>query len=180
MKIEDVELSGLEFSRKSAGLPKGKFEAPKCLSTLANAKHSSGHDCWLKGIVVHAKVTASQVWWLQFGRYHHADIVSSQSKMHSILEMEPTFHPSTNKRAAESFKELVLAADDILDKEPTLLNAVTEALAMTAPMGMELTAGVVTNLLQLKTIKQQWKGHKLSEWRTFCDWIDSLWKECDL
>ena len=39
---------------------------------------------------------------------------------------------------------------------------------------MLLTQGIVTNYLQLKTIYNQRKNHRLPEWRLFCDWIKTL------
>ena len=48
------------------------------------------------------------------------------------------------------------------------------ALAYACPMGLELTARVTTNFLQLKTIYNQRKNHKLPEWLQFCEFIKSL------
>ena len=42
------------------------------------------------------------------------------------------------------------------------------------PSGIELTAQVVTNYRQLKTIYQQRKTHRLPEWREFCAWVETL------
>lgn len=42
------------------------------------------------------------------------------------------------------------------------------------PMGLELTAGTVTNYLQLKSIYGQRRHHRLEEWQIYCDWIESL------
>jgi hypothetical protein len=42
------------------------------------------------------------------------------------------------------------------------------------PCGFELTAGMTTNYRQLKTIYAQRKGHRLPEWREFCNWIKKL------
>lgn len=42
------------------------------------------------------------------------------------------------------------------------------------PMGFQLWAGMSTNFLQLKTIYNQRKKHKLPEWRQFCEWIETL------
>jgi hypothetical protein len=41
-------------------------------------------------------------------------------------------------------------------------------------MGLELTARITTNYLQLKTIYAQRHNHKLEEWRDFCRFIESL------
>ena len=43
------------------------------------------------------------------------------------------------------------------------------------PLGLELWMGITTNYLQLKTIYQQRKNHKLKEdWGVFCDMIEKL------
>ena len=42
------------------------------------------------------------------------------------------------------------------------------------PLAYELWMGISTNYLQLKTIRQQRRTHKLREWREFCKWIDTL------
>ena len=43
------------------------------------------------------------------------------------------------------------------------------------PLGYELTMSVTTNYLQLKTMYNQRKHHRLKEdWGAFCDWCDTL------
>ena len=42
------------------------------------------------------------------------------------------------------------------------------------PSGFELTARMVTNYQQLKTIYRQRRTHRLPDWQMFCDWIESL------
>ena len=42
------------------------------------------------------------------------------------------------------------------------------------PTGFKLTAGMVTNYRQLKTIYDQRKNHRLPEWHGVCEWIESL------
>lgn len=42
------------------------------------------------------------------------------------------------------------------------------------PSGFEMEMEIVTNYLQLKTMYQQRRYHKLPDWHVFCDWIESL------
>lgn len=114
---------------------------------LAKASTGSGHDNFLSGILVSFNVTGSQIWWMQFERYHFAQIVSSMSKMHRLRQIIGESHCQGK-------------SDDEL-----LYNC---------PMGFELTARVTTNYRQLKTIYQQRNTHKLKEWRDFCDVIKTL------
>ena len=72
------------------------------------------------------------------------------------------FHPSTDPEIVDKFIEMCNASDDI------------EELAYTVPAGLELTARVNTNYLQLRTILVQRISHSLEEWRDFCGWILNL------
>lgn len=114
---------------------------------LANTPMGSGHSNFLTGITVSFNVTGSQVWWMQFQRYHFAQIVSSMSKMHRIRKM-------------------------LGDKECE--GKTDEELIYSCPLSFELTARVTTNYCQLRTIYHQRKHHKLKEWHDFCAMIETL------
>lgn len=133
---------------------------------LAANPPGSGHNNFLSGILVSANVTATNVWWMQFERYHFAQIVSSQSKMHRLREMLKANSdklPFHEKTAVEIHSPIF--SPETLDDEQ---------LAYSCPCGLELTARITTNYLQLKTIYGQRKNHKLKEWRDFCEWIEKL------
>lgn len=138
---------------------------------LASAADGSGHRNFLSGIIVSFNVTATNVWWMQFERYHFAQIVSSMSKMHRLKKMVETedfvFHDKVFENGIELLKSLALYVDkdDVVDEEQLVYNC---------PMGLELTARVTTNYLQLRTIYTQRKNHKLQEWRDFCAWVSEL------
>ena len=135
---------------------------------LANAKDGSGHRNALSGVLVSFDVTASNAWWMQFERYHFAQIVSSQSKMHRLKQL------AINANATELLDEdtiqrikdnLKLYEDGLIDEETFIYSC---------PIGLQLTARVTTNYLQLRTMYIQRKNHKLKEWRDFCTWIETL------
>lgn len=134
---------------------------------LADNPAGSGHANALSGILVSFDVTASQVWWQQFQRYHFVQIVSSMSKMHRLRQIAAKgkypFAPGTDEDAV-CLMHCMVEDEDVGDV----------ALAYACPMGLELTARVTTNYLQLKTIYQQRKNHKLPEWLQFCDFIKAL------
>lgn len=172
MKIDNVQVYDLNESVVASGLPMQENYDDKeffndTFSALLDEKHfsrcrklannapGSGHCNFLSGITVALNVTASQAWWLQMERYHFVQIVSMQSKMHRIQKM--------------------IRAGRIPNLEPLLASGASlETLVMNAPMSLELTARISTNYLQLKTIYNQRRNHRLTEWHTFCDWIESL------
>lgn len=130
---------------------------------LAANPPGSGHNNFLSGIIVSMDVTATNVWWMQLERYHFVQIVSSQSKMHRLKQMlagegTGSFHPKVHP-------DFVPYSECMEDYEELVYNC---------PGGLELTARITTNYLQLKTIWNQRHNHKLQEWRDFCGWIESL------
>ena len=136
---------------------------------LGNTAIGTGHSNFLKGIIVQMDITAPQYWWQQAQRYHWFDIVSSQSKMHRILEMDlnDAFVAGQFSSAAlENAKVFIgLYKEEKCDFEDVLDNL---------PMGLEYTAGISTNYLQLKTMYNQRRNHRLSQWQIFCDWCLTL------
>lgn len=133
---------------------------------LASAPDGSGHRTFLSGILVCMNITATVKWWVQFGRYHFQQIDSSMSTMHRLKKMSSLgtirFHEKTDKRCVELLERLVQeGADD-------------ETIIYSCPSGLELTARVNTNYLQLRTMYVQRHNHKLEEWKAFCGWIEKL------
>ena len=171
MEITNTEVFGLYRAQESAGLPKlreGTPTIPECINKLGRASTGSGHDCFLKGIIVQARIKADHSFWIQWQRYHFQDIVSSSSKMHTILTGDVQFEDGTNG-------QIITMWNDLRDK--CIENNTPEnfqRLIMSTPMGMMLTADISTNYLQLKTTYAQRRTHKMASWNTYCDWIEDL------
>ncbi|MDR1590392.1 MAG: hypothetical protein LBR92_00070 [Puniceicoccales bacterium] len=186
MKIDNVKVYDLEECIVASGLPMlsayDEKEFAECVERLQNdfaqkqsSKHitracklasndsASGHCNFLKGILVACNVTGTQAWWIQAGRYGHFVIDSSMSKMHRLksMDLETCCHPKTPQNSRQEIAKLV-ALDDI------------ESLVYACPMGLELTARINTNYMQLRIMYHQRKAHRLQEWHTFCHWIESL------
>ena len=142
--------------------------------SLASCKPGSGHDCFLKGITVQYDLECSQSMRIQLLRYHFDDIVSSESTMKSILSFD--ISKKVNKyvdhhtiERVKDYQRLHHETADPKEKHHYFLKALYNT-----PLGLELVARHTTNYLQLKTIYQQRRYHKLPEWRSYCKWIKSL------
>jgi hypothetical protein len=167
--IEDVVVTGLEYVGKASGYPHNSnpvFSESR-LQKLGSAKVGSGHDGCIKGVIVHSTITADHSFFLQFLRYHFHDIISSTSKMHSLTNMELVFHPKTDPEVIEVFTKM-------RDRYTNGWITDFETLALSAPIGLMLTAATVSSYLQLKTIWHQRKNHKMSAWVEYCNWIETL------
>ena len=150
-----------------------KIKADKCIikdtdkkraKKLAKTPNGSGHNNFLKGIIVQFDLQYPEYFSPQLQRYHWIDIVSSQSKMHKIMSKQLTvedFVLPISKLWIDHLNDLI--------KENRFNELINEL-----PMGYLKWMGISTNYLQLKTIYSQRKTHKLEEWREFCKWIETL------
>ena len=174
--IDNVNVYGLENSFRVSKFPK-QVDAAKCtpditqtIAALASADNGSGHDNFLKGIVVQFDVTFTIKAWTEAERYHWFDIVSSQSTMHKIAAMD--YDKCFCEYVTDNTKNEMERLRIIYNEDNTAENYLR--LLYNCPVGMQLTAGITTNYLQLKTIYKQRFAHRLPEWREFCEFIEGL------
>lgn len=205
MKVSNVEVYGLIESIIASGYPMRticpdykefthekmvvgqalldkNYESPhvKRAFNLGSAKPNSGHDSMLKGIVVQYDLTCNHVMLPQFMRYHFHDIISSQSKMHRITQMDLSVACGSRvrkdiiklcKEEIEIYKNMIevkgkFTKEEILEQYEVVMENL--------PMGLNLTMRVVSSYLQEKTIRGQRDGHKMSFWNEYCIWQDTL------
>ena len=145
-------------------------EMVKRTYALGNAPSGSGHDCFLKGILVVFDLTWSVKASVELQRYHFIDFVSSQSTMHRIskFDLDNQYIKYVDKRIIEIMKEKQREYNESPTPEKYL------ELLYSNPCGFRLTAEMTTNYLQLKTIYNQRYNHRLPEWRVFCQWLETL------
>lgn len=141
---------------------------------LGAAPCGSGHDCFLKGILVSFDLTASVKMWTQAERYTHFYPVSSMSTMHMLPSMDVAFIEYTTPEAVQVLSSCI-DAFNCHKTDDNLIRALYNY-----PSGLLLTARISTNYLQLKTIYKQRRTHLLPEWQEFCDWIEELPKVKEL
>lgn len=189
MKITDVRIYGLNESMVAAGYPmRTDVESsdidndivnsnfPKAIDKLGGAKPGTGHNNFLKGIIVQFNLTFSIKAWVEAERYNWLDFVSSCSTMHCITKMN--VKKQCNKYV---WKNIIRQLQDTIDYYNTLEDKSTEkaknlflTIVYNIPTGFELTARMTTNYLQLKTIYTQRSHHKLLDWQEFCKWVEIL------
>lgn len=135
---------------------------------LGSAASGSGHDCFLKGIIVQFDLRLAQYMWQQVKRYHFFDFVSSQSTMHRITKMDidSQCNEYVDVRIKDVAKEKIMCYNNGEISISEVLSNI--------PQGLTLTARITTNYLQLKTIYKQRKNHRLNEWQLFCKQLEEL------
>ena len=133
------------------------------IKKLGSSPKGSGHDNFLNGCLVSFDLTLSIKAWVEAERYHFLEFISSQSTMHRITRFD------ISTQCNEYVDSKILARVKELKQEGDFLK-----LIYNIPTGFKLTAGMVTNYRQLKTIYDQRKCHRLPEWRGVCEWIETL------
>ena len=178
--VSNVQVYGLENSFRVSKFPmslcagKCTNEYTKTIEKLAISPKGSGHDNFLKGIIVQFDLTMTPKMSVELERYHFIDFISSQSTMHRItkFDLDKAYIEYVDKRIIDIMKDKVTQYNNETDKEKK--EKLYLEILYSNPCGFKLTAGMTTKYQQLKTIYYQRKNHRLPEWRTFCDWIETL------
>ena len=151
----------------------------KLMRTLAQA--GPVHGKFLRMINVQVDITAPQHWWAEFDTYKVATVRNSCSKMHKIHVKEFVEDDFTHE-----FIDQVDYAKATFAVVITTLNMLRNAFNKTQdrvywramldllPTGYNMKATVQLNYEVLRGMRHYRKHHKMVEWHTWCDWIDSL------
>lgn len=202
--ISDAYVYGLDEAIKASKYPMA-VDVNKCTNeitdrtrSLGNVDMGTGHDNYLKGIVVQYDWKFTPKLSVEFERYHFLDFISSQSTMHKItkFDLNKAYIKYVDQRCIDVIREKVADYNFVLENkdnlfivnESRLCNAHFETktqvvewlkemyleILYSNPCGMYLTARMTTNYQQFKTIYNQRRNHRLPEWQVFCDWIETL------
>ena len=182
--IKNVQIYGLEESIRASKFPMA-VDTDKCTSeitertiSLGSVATGTGHDNFLKGIIVQFDWTFTPKCSVEVERYHFIDFVSSQSTMHRItkFDLDKAYIEYVDKVMINRMKGLV-ERYNAMTKEQQNSDEGKELylkILYSNPCGMFLTARMTTNYQQLKTIYQQRRYHRLPEWQWFCNWCETL------
>ena len=182
--VNNVRVFGLEDSIKAAKYPMSvdisalTYELTPGIKKLGNAKTGSGHDNFLKGIVVQFDLTFTPKMSVELERYHFIDFVSSQSTMHKItkFDLDSAYIEYVDRVMVNRMKGLIERYNAMTKEQQNSEEGKKLYLKIlySNPCGMFLTARMTTNYQQLVTIYHQRRHHRLPEWQVFCDWIETL------
>ena len=146
----------------------------KRLGKLGRCKIGTGHDSALKGCIVQTDITYPQYFTPQLQRYNWISIISSQSKMHTLVKNKD-IKKHCNKyvlpEIVDIINHLIYKYNNTANENKETKYEIFMQIVSNLPMGYELTMRISTNFLQLKTIYLQRKNHRLQEdWGSFIAW----------
>ena len=164
------------------------------MTRLRNA--GTDHRKFMRMITVYLDITAPLYWWKEFDTYKVGTVANSCSTMHKIHEKEFTLDDfSCEHLYAEdeidgmyysTTAEEEFTSTDVLKVVIESLNNYRKMYLATKdkkewwqmiqllPSSYNQKRTVMLNYEVLANIYKSRRNHKLDEWHTFCDWIESL------
>ena len=143
------------------------------------AKAGSDHRKYLRMIFVSVDVTAPLYWWKEYDTYKVATVANSTSTMHKIhskpFSMDD-FSCDHMTDGTKKFMETVVAELENIRlrfKETKAKDDWYDMIQL-LPSSYNQMRTCTFNYETLINIYRARKNHKLSEWHTFCDWIETL------
>lgn len=232
LKIEKVEIAGLEAAIRGMRNPKNFWERSdsvfitsdgdhhdicgnsgpwygsdgweevligendlKLMTTLRNA--GTDHRKFMRMITVYLDITAPLYWWKEFDTYKVGTVANSCSTMHKIADKEFAVDDFSHEHLDGVSRDMFIQNDydqpyffcsfeDMLYIQVEALNRARNLYLDTKdkkywwqmiqllPSSYNQRRTVMLNYEVLANIYKSRRNHKLTEWHTFCDWIESL------
>lgn len=167
----------------------------KLMSTLRNA--GTDHRKFMRMITVYLDIAAPLYWWKEFDTYKVGTVANSCSTMHKIAAKEFTLEDFSCEHLCddelELLKEIInrlnmnrivfIAKDDKRVDQYSVMSDECYAkykkklwwqMIQLLPSSYNQKRTVTLNYEVLANIYKSRRHHKLDEWHTLCDWIESL------
>ncbi len=140
----------------------------------------SDHRKFLRQVFVSVDITAPLYWWKEFDTYKVGTVANSTSTMHKIHAKEFSLDDFSHDRLDESGLNMLDAIIDYLEceRQKFLENKEDRQswhnMIQMLPSSYNQMRTVTLNYENLINIYYARRTHKLAEWHTLCEWIESL------
>lgn len=160
------------------------------MTRLRNA--GTDHRKFMRMIAVYLDITAPLYWWKEFDTYKVGTVANSCSTMHKIAAKEFTLDDFSHEHIINSVSmgaqeiEVRISPMQALLTTIECLNSYRELyletkdkkywwqLIQLLPSSYNQRRTIMLNYEVLANIYKSRRNHKLDEWHTFCDWIETL------
>lgn len=149
----------------------------KLMNTLRNA--GTDHRKFMRMITVYLDITAPLYWWKEFDTYKVGTVANSCSTMHKItdkpFELDDFSHEHLGFQSVRVLKDTIKVMNDF--REEFIKDHEKEnwwQLIQLLPSSYNQKRTVMLNYEVLANMYKSRRNHKLDEWHTLCDWIESL------
>ena len=148
------------------------------------AKAGTDHRKYLRMITVYCDITAPLYWWKEFDTYKVGTVANSCSTMHKIQAKEFVMddfsheHLIVDVSNRSSIGILRLTVQVLNDYRYKYLETKDKKywwqMIQLLPSSYNQKRTVMLNYEVLSNIYKSRKGHRLDEWKTMLDWIETL------
>lgn len=165
------------------------------MTRLRNA--GTDHRKFMRMIAVYLDITAPLYWWKEFDTYKVGTVANSCSTMHKIADKEFTLEDFSCEHLTTQSVECLKNTIDLLNMHRSLYISKTDKkvdrytvmsdecytkykkdiwwqLIQLLPSSYNQKRTIMLNYEVLANIYKSRRNHKLDEWHTFCDWIETL------
>lgn len=202
IKLERISVMNFENAIRGARNPmnswdrmdsyydeKGNFILGENDLSLAKrlAKAGSDHRKFLRQIFVSVDITAPLYWWKEMDTYKVATVANSCSTMHKIHAKEFTWDDFSHEHLIHGYLSgSATSSIQMLSALIQFLNVCREHYLVSKSKNdwWQMIQLLPSSYNQLRTVTLNYetllnqyharKHHKLDEWHTYCDWIESL------
>ena len=148
------------------------------MSRLRNA--GTDHRKFMRMIMVYVDVTAPLYWWKEFDTYKVGTVANSCSTMHKIHAKEFTLDDFSCEHLINGSSKIILKG--VIDLINQYRNQFLDTnnkeywwqMIQLLPSSYNQRSTVMMNYETLTAMYRWRRTHKLDEWKTFCDWIETL------
>ena len=139
----------------------------------------SDHRKFIRQIFVSVDITAPLYWWKEYDTYKVATVANSTSTMHKIhskeFSIEDISHDHLTEEGLESLKRTV---EDLERIRLRFLEKKNKedwyTIIQLLPSSYQQMRTCTMNYENLINMYYSRKSHKLMEWHSFCDWVQTL------
>lgn len=150
------------------------------MNRLRNA--GTDHRKFMRMITVYFDITAPLYWWKEFDTYKVGTVANSCSTMHKIADKKFTLDDFSHEHLQDDSVAVLESVIHILNiHREWFNNKVLDdpkidwwQMIQLLPSSYNQKRTVMLNYEVLVNIYKSRRNHKLDEWHTLCDWIESL------
>ena len=190
MKIKTLEVAGIHSALIAMRNPLDSWDKSDSVTGTVGEKDkelskklaSAGteHAKHLRMIMVWADIKAPRYWWTEFDTYRVGVEKVSCSTMHKLMARPVEVDDFENDGISP------IALDNVIDyingdmnlykntSDPETKNILWRGIIQLLPQSYRQKRTVMMSYAALRNIYRQRKGHKLSEWQQFREWIGGL------
>ena len=193
IEIKNTDVFGWEAAVRGCRNPFNSWEKSDSIFTMGDSfigekdlalmqslsKAGTDHSKFLRMINVTCDITAPLYWWKEFDTYKVGTVANSCSTMHTIHKRELTLKDFSHEHLLTgSMFELHRVVDLLNEAREEYLRTKDKAywwqIIQLLPSSYNQKRTVQLNYQVLKNMYFARKNHKLDEWKSFCEWCETL------